>query len=341
MIRSNVRTHAPVYREVLKYAFTVAWKGWRLWPLALLASILFTGSSYDFLAGSLSSASALSVRIGGSNTTASVIASAAKTMSQDASNIFNVTYALQALLVIAILILAVAAISVVAQGALVYALGAHHRGKRPFYSDALKIGGSAFWPVAAVNALAISVIWILRFIVAIPLMMAVQTPSNLTWLLYLATFVVFVPLAFLILIIQVFALNAMILQGAPAADAILRGYLLFKKHWVTVVETAVILFVVTALLLAVFGGIGFVLFVPVVGAVLTAAVLQSPAIFTAALGLGLGLFIIGLAVATAFLTQLHYATWTGLYRKLGEGGVVPKIHRWIRDLTQMFTVPQS
>lgn len=339
MIRSNAKKHEPVYREVLKHAVLTAWSDRRYWPLAFLSSILLTGSSYDVLLHSLESISRRSLAFGGKQLPN--FDAFFNSMSADAFNIFNAAYALQALFTIAILIIAFAGLSCIAQGGLVYALGAVRRGKKPSLKDAFKVGGGAFWPVVAVNALALSVIWILRFLVAFPLFLAVSDPGQFTWSLYLVSFMIFVPLTFITIIIQVFALNAMVLQGAPAAEAIVRSYFLFKKHWITVVETAAILFFTTIAIGILAAGFVFVGLIPLLVAILVAAFLQSPLILSIALGVALTVLLIGAFVAAAFATQLQYATWTYLYRKLGEGGVIPKLHRWVRVLMGTFTVPQS
>lgn len=339
MIRSNTKKHEPVYREVLKHAILTAWRDRRYWPLAFLSSILLTGSSYDVMLHSLDSITQKSLAFGGKHLPN--FDAFFNSITQDTSNIFNAAYALQALFTIAILIVAFAGLSCIAQGGLIFALGAVRRGKKPTLKDSFKVGGAAFWPVVAVNALGLSVIWILRFLVAFPLYLAVNDPGQLTWLLYLASFMIFVPLTFITIIIQVFALNAMILQGAPAAEAIIRSYTVFKKHWVTVLETAAILFFSTIAVGILVAGLVFVGMIPLLMAILVAAFLQSTFILSAALGIALAALLIGAFVAAAFATQLQYATWTYLYRKLGEGGVAPKLHRWARGLIGIFTVPQS
>ena len=85
----------------------------------------------------------------------------------------------------------------------------------------------------------------------------------------------------------------------------------------------------------------FVGLIPLLVAILASAFLHSLFIFNLSLGVGLAALIAGGFVAAAMLTQLQVATWTFLYRRLGEGGVVPKLHRWIRNLVGTFSVPRS
>jgi len=339
MIRKNVHRHEPVYRDVLKHAFLSAWRERRYWPLAFLASVLLLGSSYDVMLRSVDSIGEKSTAFGTAHLPD--LSVPLNAISRDPFNIFNAAFALQALLAIAVIVIGFLALACIAQGGLVFALGASRRGKAPTLTDAFRIGGAAFWPVAAVNALALAAMWILRFVVAFPLYLTINDPTRLTWALYLVSFILFVPLVFVVFIVQIFAINAMILQGAPAAEAIVRGYQLFKKHWLTVMETAAILFFVTVGFGIVAGGLVFVGLIPLLVAILASAFLHSLFLFNLSIGIALVVLLVGGFVAAAMLTQLQVATWTYLYRKLGEGGVVPKIHRWMRTLIGTFSVPQS
>lgn len=339
MIRTSKKDQ-PVYREVLKHAFHTAWHDRRYWILSLLAGILVTAGSYDVLWRAVTAITTeghlLSSTMGDT-----IVRTFANAESSVAWNVVSVIGGIEALMLMAIVGIAVATVSCIAQGGLVYALGAKKRGQDATLSDAFRVGSRALWPIVALNVLVFAVIWILRFLAALPLFLALQYTTTSTYFVFLLSFAVFVPLSFLIAIIQIFALNGMILQGAPIGDAVRRGYLMFKKNWVVVIETAVIQAAVSM-------GIWFlcilaflILMIPSFILVLTAAVVQSTALFSMALLLGTLITIAGLIAAAAFTIQLQYATWTYLYRRLGEGGVVPKLHRIVRNLTGVFRVPQS
>jgi hypothetical protein len=79
--------------------------------------------------------------------------------------------------------------------------------------------------------------------------------------------------------------------------------------------------------------------IPLFVLIMVAVLLQSKVLMWTALFLAIAVFIISMLGIGAFLVQFHYATWTLLFRRLGEGGVVPKIHRWIRTLTHGTDVP--
>ena len=341
MPRLSLRRHdAPVYREVLSHAFHTAWEQPRFWLLAFFSALLLTAGTYDVILRAFISVRDLSIyiQLGGIPDTTPLRLAFSSALS-GFDNLVRVTVGIQAVIAVAVILVALAALSCICQGGLVFALGALKRGGRPTLGEAIRVGGGAFWPVAALNALVITTLWILRFLAAFPLFLAIErtTPGN--WFLYLLSFLVFIAISFVISIVQIFALNAMILQGAPVHEAIVRGYAMFKKHWIVAVETALLLFVIAIGIALLCMGLFFVLILPLFAMVIAAGVLQSRLLLMGAMGISLAAFFVGLFVVAAFVTQFQYATWTFLYRKLGEGGVLPKLHRFARAIAGNYKVP--
>lgn len=338
MIRTS--HHTPVYRDVLKRALQTAWQDRQFWPLALLAGILVTAGSYDVLLQALTSITSQG-QFTALTTGTTFVAAIADAGTGGLDRVLSVIGGLEMLALVAIVVILVAVLSCVAQGGLVYALGARKRGAKATLGESFRVGAHAVWPIVALNALTFAFLWILRFLVALPLFLALDNTSTVTYLIYLASFIVFIPLSFLIAILQIFALNGMIVQGATLADGLRRGYMLLKQHWVVVIETALLQILLSLAVWAVFLLAFLFLMVPIFVFVATSVMVQSVSLFTASMILGAVVFTMGLLVAAAFTIQLQYATWTYLYRRLGEGGVVPKIHRLVRNVTGFFSVPQS
>lgn len=330
------RQHRPVYREILAHAFRAAWREKRYWPLAIFASLLLSAGSYDVLLNAVDAIGSQATRFGASAVSSLNLQSAMA----GTNSVFVWMAGLQASIAVALVFLAFVILSIISQGGLVYALGAVKRGKRPTLGEAFRVGGGAFWPVAALNAVILSTLWILRFLIAFPLYLAIEQTTPGTWFLYFLSFLVFMALSFVVTLIHIFALNAMILQGAPVAVAIVRGYETFKRHWVVSVETALLLFIVAVATTSTAIVAFFFCSVPLIAALIAATASGSMAIFATVLGVGLALLLLALLSVASFLTQLQYATWTFLYRRIGEGGTLPKIHRWVRNLFGVTAVPQ-
>lgn len=338
MIRSS-QSSQPVYREILKHAVHTAWYDRRYWILSLLAGILVTAGSYDVLWKAFTAISSQGqFMFDGRNTT--FFQTLEDMGASTFDTVLSVVGGIEVLMLLAAVMLVGFVVSCAAQGGLVFALGARRQGHEPTLGEAFKVGGSAFWPVAVLNLMAFALIWILRFMASFPLYLALNYTTATTYLVFLLSFAVFLPLSFLISIVQIFTLSGVILQGATLGDGVRRGYLMFKKHWVVVVETAVIQTVLSLAVWLVLVLFIIALMIPAFMMIMTAAVIQSGALFSGAMLVGSILMVCAMIAAAAFTIQLQYATWTYMYRRLGEGGVVPKIHRIVRNLTGIFTVPQ-
>ncbi|MCI0479272.1 hypothetical protein L0Y59_01890, partial [Candidatus Uhrbacteria bacterium] len=172
MIRSS--HHRPVYREVVFHAFRTAWQEKRFWPVSLLAGILVTAGSYDVMLNALTSITSQGPYL--VTSTGSAVLQRISTPSATGLDWFvGVLGGVEALMLLALVVLFFAAVSCVSQGALVYAIGAHRRGERSRIRDAFRVGAEAFWPIAAMNATLFALVWIIRFLVAFPLFLALDT----------------------------------------------------------------------------------------------------------------------------------------------------------------------
>lgn len=315
----------------------MAWREWRLWPLALFASFLFTSGSYDVLLRSVDSMAKLSTMIMAANPATTSLFSWMNASGDTIDLLLNV----QILLAVVIVTLLILISSCVAQGALVYAIGAHRLGHKPTIKESIRVGGSVFWPVAALNILALSGIWLLRLLMSFLLTMAIQTQGADMWFLYFITFIAFGAATFSIAVVQIFALNGMILQGATLHDAIGRGWNLFREHWIIAVEIALVLLATACVTGGAFIVLCFIASLPYFAAIAVAATTGSTGLLVATQLIGAILFFGSIMTLAAFLTQLQYTAWTILFRKLGEGGILPKIKRIFRGMTGITSVPRS
>jgi hypothetical protein len=332
--------HEPVYRPILRQAFESSWKQKRLWIVSAVAGILLTGSVFDVV---LHGAAALTPDRPFLNALVSLWGRlAAAWPSLSLSDIMlgsmNVLLFTAFCLIVAFTIFA---LSVIAQGTLVYAIGAGRRGRAPSFRDALTVGARAFWPVFVLNVLALTVLLATRGLIAVVYGIVAADLSGAAFLLYLLSFILFVIIGGLTVVVQIFALNAMILQGATLAQGIERGIRVSRRHWVVIVETIAILFVISvgASVLAI--AAGMILTVPYFIIAFTAIALRSVALWSAVTICFIAVCLIALIALFGYLVQLHYAAWTLMYRKLGEGGVLPKMHRMARRFIHGYSVPGS
>lgn len=335
MIRSS--HHKPVYREVISSALKVAWEDRPYWILALLACLLASAGSFDILQHATSTITAqgkfLAFSAGGA-----IVSGILATQTIGLDRILVAATGVEVLAVMALFFLMIGVASCIAQGGLVFALGARKRGERPSVGEAFRVGARALWPIIVLNIMVFSVIWVLRFVVSLPLSMALEQTTAAALIVYIVSFVLFVPLALLVAVIHIFSLNALILQGASLLDAVRRSYVLIKKNWLVIIETAALQAVLSVGIWILFVIVALFAMIPLFVITLVAAFTQSVGLFSISLIVASIVFICGAVIAAAFTVQLQYATWTILYRRLGEGGVVPKLHRLFRDATGFFAI---
>ncbi|HWQ99948.1 MAG TPA: hypothetical protein VN397_03830 [Candidatus Methylomirabilis sp.] len=328
----------PVYRPVLRDAFRVAWEEKRYWWVALLAGITLTGSVYDigFRVLNMSAVPRVSGDTWGMLWTRAVVAWPTLTLGD---TILGGMKVFQIIAVFFLVLFTAWALSLIAQGALVYALGARRGARSPNVKDALTVGARALWPILVLNLFVMIVLLSVRGLMTIALSGAIQNTTALSYLAYIVAFLAFVVVAAAVIMIQVFALNAMILQGATLAQALDRAARLLADHWVVAVETAAILFVITAGASVLVIAVNMLVGVPLFLLAIISLVFQSKALMLLTIYTAVAIFVAAMLAVAGFVIQLHYATWTILYRKLGEGGVLPKIHRWVRWFTHSTHVP--
>ncbi len=332
MIRTNV-SHRPLYREILREALSVAWREKRLWPLAVLAAVLQTGGIYDVALLTLRAmpheGAALSLSIPWRSWLATGWTLNFSTSAQAWASWGWIANVLFGLLFVTVIL----CMSVIAQGGLVAGLGGRMRGRALNLWACCRIGAESFWPIAVLNVGVLGVLWCVRFLALLVLATFFQNGTLLFGLFYALMVIVILAAIIILTSIHLFALNAIILQGATLRQAIDRGWQLLGQVWFTVLETAAFLFVfgvacfAASVLLFLMMGLPLFLFM------LSALALQS----TLMLWLGIvlcWLLLMGIMFLSGmFALTFQYAVWVRLYRRAGEGGAVAKLHRWVHWLT--------
>jgi len=339
--KSFIPHDRPIYREVIPHALTFAWKHPLFWFLGLFAAVFNTSGALDvfwkFWNAVQSQGTDLFV-----GHAALKIWYAAQAGGTAGINWLPFARGLVGVLMFFVIFVAIAAFSFIAQGALVYAIGGWTMGgRKALLKKSLTVGAKAAVPIAVLNILLVVFVWIARFGASLPLAMALGRDSGVFAAVYVVSFIVFTVVAILFSIMQVYALNAMVMQGANLAKAMARAWKVVREHWLVTLETAILQSLVIVIL-----GIGATL-------VLTLLCLPPILLFSFAVMSANSLLMeisVGVLTAIVFLATLafagfavtfQYSTWTMVFRKFGEGGVAPKLHRLFRSLTGNTKVPQS
>lgn len=326
-----------IYRPILRDAFFSTWKNKYLWFIAIIAGILLTGSVSDIFWKNLNALSAQNsiLTLLYPFWSQAIITWSGVSLSSIIIGSLSVLLNTVFFLVIAFAIFGASAIC---QGTLIHSIGSDHK---PSFKASLAVGAHALWPILVLNILTIAFLVGCRSFIAIALATLITEATTGSYLIYLLSFIVFCIISAGASVIQIFAMNAMILQGATLIQGLERGWKLLLRHWVTAIETIAILFLISFGAYVLIIAVGMLLVVPFAVLLLTSAYIDSSVLFLLVTIVFILLFLIFLLGAFGFIVLMHYTTWTQLYKKMGEGGVLPKIHRIVREFTHQTFVPGS
>jgi hypothetical protein len=320
----------PIFREVIPQALKFAWTHPSHWVLGIFAAVLFSGGALDIFLKFWNAVQKQGNEIFIGNT----ISNLWRAAEFSSVSVPWIMY-IKAVLAIAFFLIIIAAIvmfSCACQGALVHAIGTYKTNKQKSLKSALHVGGKAIIPIAVLNLIFIFIIWIARFGVSYPLSLLLGNDSVLFTVIYILAFMIFAALILGLGVLQIYALNAIILQDAPLAAALERGWKMIREHWLVTIETIIVQSVTIIALAAVAAIVALILTFPAIVLFVFSYISLSINMFYFSIIL---FFIITISFAlftTGFTVAFQYATWTMMYHKFGEGGVVPKIHRIFKTL---------
>lgn len=314
------------YREVVPASFKTAWHERWMWPWAIFASAIVSGGLFDVAANIFHS-----VRGTGSLLLTPAIFQTVQGWVRDFSvNPGNGAYNVINIVVTILVSVGVFLLTCVAQGVLVYGHGGRAVGKDTLSRTAVKSGTKHVWQVLGLTLVTGFLAWIIRFALLIPYVLSQRTPSVVLTLVSIVGALVYLALTVLLIATHLFALNAIVHQGARFAEAILRAWDMARREWLHLIELGFVLWLINALAITAavlaFGVMG----VPIFLVMVAAALLGNPTVLYATYLFGTILFVVIMFITAAITVSFQYGVWHNLFLRLGEGGLSPKIHRLVR-----------
>lgn len=314
------------YREVVPQSFKTAWLERWMWPWAIFASAIVSGGLFDVAANIFQS-----VRGTGSLLlTPQIIQTISGWTRTFSSNPAANTFAAINIAVTVIVALGLFIITCIAQGVLVYGHGGRAVGKDSLAKVAVRAGNKHLGQVMVLTIITGFFAWLVRFALLVPFVLSQRTPSVILTLVSIAGAIVYLALTVLLIATHIFALNAIVHQGARIAEAFLRAWDMARREWLHLVELGFVLWLINSLAISAAVLAFAVMGVPVFLIMVAAALLNNPAVLYAAYFFGGLLFIATMFVTAAITVSFQYGVWHHLYLRLGEGGLSPKIHRLVR-----------
>jgi hypothetical protein len=315
-----------VYRQILKKAWSIAWKAKYLWFFGIFATLIGNGGSFDF-------GSSLD-KVEGRGLWLEDMQGLVKNfnpMKFDWGNLwqnFNVWTVVLMLVIVAAFIFLLW-LSISSQGALVYGVKKEWDNRPVGFSETFKRGTSKFWPVFLLNILLGLVISVALFILSVPFVALFFVFHGQAWqtIMVILAFIILIPVGIILSFVIKYAIIYAVNDGKKMGEAIQAGWQLFIKNWIVSIEMGVILFFISviasiALVLAILLlAIPFVLLAVIVGYVAQNVLLW----VVVALGI-IAVIAVALFYA-AVMNVFKTAAWVLLFEKLKVGPVYSKVLR--------------
>ena len=313
------------YRDVIPASFKTAWFERWMWPWAIFASAIVSGGLFDVAANIFQS-----VRGTGSLLFTPAIFQTVEGWVRDYAAAPNSAYFIVNIAITVLLVVGVFLLSCLAQGVLVYGHGGRAAGKDSLAKTAVRSASTHLWQIVGLTFITGFFAWIIRFALLVPYVLSQRTPSVVLTLVSIGGALVYLALTVLLIATHIFALNAIVQQGARLAESLVRAWTMARQEWLHLIELGFALWLINALALSA-AALGFVVMgVPIFLVMVAAALLNNPTVLYAAYLFGGALFIGIMFVTAAITVSFQYGVWHHLYLRLGEGGLAPKIHRLVR-----------
>lgn len=329
MLRSSVPSHPPLYREIIRESLSTAWHERHLWVLAILASLIQTGGIYDVI---LRHVQTLNERANAiqTSTAPSLFGWIWQPIAVlgNRAGIWLSLARFEGILWAAIIGLGILALSLIAQGGLVYGLGIRLRGQAPSLRACFTIGARSLWKVTAINLVTIGALWALGTCLLLPF----STPLiHQAWWISVGAivgFALYVFGAIFLTALHLLALTQVVLQKSSVVDGLSYAIQQIKQGWLTILELGFVFFGLGILL---FAGLGVALAiagVPLMLLIFSAALLGITPLSTLGLVLGSVAVAAGVILTGAFAITVQYAAWQHLSARLTRGTATAKFHRF-------------
>lgn len=336
--------HTPIYRQVIKDAWHLAWHNKTLWLFGFFAGILINGGVYD-----------MGLKMFSRVTTASITWDSISqnivppfTFFSDFTSIVAPIdqFGLMSIWVILVLV-SIAALglfmiwlSIVSQGTLIGIIPMVQKKKKDVFRPAFQTGLEKFWPLLGINALLKVIIALIVLFTSFPLVLLISQSALLNALLYLLSFIIFIPLAIIVYFIAILSSCYIVLRNKSFAKSILLAWELFKRNWLICLELGFLLFVVGFLV-----GLAILLLfllasIPIVLLLLAALALGSQIASLIVIILAVMVLVALVVLSGAFIVCFHYTAWVMLFERLTKKGGLSRLVRWMHGLSKLHGKPK-
>jgi hypothetical protein len=337
--------HTPIYRHVIKDAWNLAWHNKTLWLFGFFAGILINGGVYDLGLKMFSRVTTTSITWDSISRNITPPFAFVSDFTSIAAPIdrFNLMSIWVVLVLISMFALGLFLVwlSVVSQGTLIAGIPMVQKKKKDAIRKAFQTGLEKFWSLLGINvALKVTIALIVLF-TSFPLVLLIGQSVLLNAILYLLSFLIFIPLAIIVYFIALLASCYIVLRDKPFGRSIHLAWELFKRNWLICLELGFLLFVIGFLV-----GLAVLLLfllasIPIVLLLLAALALGSQIASLIVIILAIMVLVTLVVLSGAFVVCFQYTAWVMLFERLTKKGATSRLVRWMRGLDSLHGKPKK
>jgi hypothetical protein len=323
------KSPVPIYRRIAQDAWRIAVRHQHLWIFGFFATFIGFGGVSEVLVGAYDRSTRLMPIIAGLHANPLLSLPGATTLRAlvNASD-----FPLLSLVVFtAILALGFAVfawIVTLSIGSLIASIAKINRGGDPTFPDAMREGAERFLPVFGVNVAMKALIAAAFFLTGTNLFALLIDSSAVAAIAYLIAFVLFTAIAIIASILQIFASNAVVVDGDGAIAALGRAWSVLRHHWLISLEMTVILFLVTLFATLAAGFAATILAVPFVFLVLLASAVGAQGAIVWLMTVGAVIALVAVVSFGSFMTTFQSAAWTLLWHDIRKKKHTAHLQHW-------------
>lgn len=316
---------------MLKKAWQITWQNKFLWLFGLLTALIGNGSIYEILVRGFTKIGETSLALEHITWTRIflLLTDIKEFLAENQLAMFFFSLLLFSCLALFVLVIWLA---IVARGALLASIAKINKKEKINLSEGWALGKKFFWQILGINILARSLIFAFLLVITIPTLLFLKETSGAMWqnlLLYLLTFVLFIALALIISLLNIYASAFVVIKNCKFFEAIQKSWNLFVKNWLVSLEMGLILFLISfcaGLLFLILSGLLAIPFILLFVAFYYLN-FQSALIVISLFAILAWLCL--LILTGAFLSAFQFSSWTLLFINLNKKKIFSKLMRFV------------
>jgi hypothetical protein len=325
------KKQTSVYRRILKKAWQITWQNKFLWLFGFLAALIGNVSIYETLIKGFLKISEVG-QVPQHDVWAAILISLNEIQNYSAANPF-VLFLFSTLLLGCFILIGLAIwLAINSRGALIDCVFKINKKEKINLKEGWTSGKKFFWQILGFNILSRCLIVALLFLITIPALLILGESGGPLWqnlLLYFVSFVFFTALALIVSLMAIYASSFVVIKNYKFFDAIRESWNLFIKNWLTSLEMALILFLVSL-----GAGIAFIFFsvlisVPFALFLISFYYLDLQLAFFVTFLLVLLVWLCLLILVGSALVTFQFSSWTLLFVELTKKKILSKLFRFI------------